>query len=118
MGNAKAMEIKIMKDNTFFWLQQWYYKNCNGDWEHERNIEISTIDNPGWSISLNLEDTNLKNKKFKKIKFDRNDKDWLFCEVKNHKFEGRCGPLNLLETLEIFRNWAESDSIDNNPKNY
>ena len=43
--------------NNFLWLQQWYYGHCNGDWEHGSGIHIDTLDNPGWSITINLEDT-------------------------------------------------------------
>jgi hypothetical protein len=32
---------------------------------------------------------------------------WLFCFIKDGKFEGRCGPFNLPEALKIFRKWAE-----------
>jgi hypothetical protein len=46
-----------MFDNNFLWLLKWYKSHCNGDWEHGRGIHLDTIDNPGWSLSINLEDT-------------------------------------------------------------
>ena len=27
------------------WIQNWFYSNCNGDWEHNRNIVIENLDN-------------------------------------------------------------------------
>lgn len=96
-----------MKDN-FYWLQKWYNSQCNGDWEHGNNIRISTLDNPGWSISINLEETKLQDMPFQEIKIDRTENDWLICFLRQGKFEGRCGPINLSEVIEIFHKWAES----------
>ena len=97
-----------MQEDHLLWLQNWYYNHCNGDWEHGSLIHIDTIDNPGWSVTINLENTNLHDKEFQKIKLELTNDNWLFCQVRSNKFEGRCGPLNLLEILQIFRNWAES----------
>jgi hypothetical protein len=32
------------------WLEQWYFRQCNGDWEHTHGIIIETLDNPGWAV--------------------------------------------------------------------
>ncbi len=53
--------------NDFLWLQYWYQIHCNGDWEHSSRIHIGTIDNPGWSLTINLEDTELESKEFQQI---------------------------------------------------
>jgi hypothetical protein len=29
------------------WLSFWFYQHCDGDWEHENQIKIQTLDNPG-----------------------------------------------------------------------
>jgi len=39
------------------WLQKWYADHCDGDWEHEYGIVIETLDNPGWSIVIDLKNT-------------------------------------------------------------
>lgn len=36
------------------WLQNWYYQLCDGEWEHQNRIRIETIDNPGWSIEIDI----------------------------------------------------------------
>ena len=69
---------------------------------------IDTLDNPGWSIAINLEDTELEDKNFQQIELEYSENNWLICFIKNNRFEGRCGPLNLPEVLQIFRDWAES----------
>jgi hypothetical protein len=99
-----------MKENDFEWLLNWHQSQCDGDWEHSAGIHIDTIDNPGWSISINLEGTELEQKKFQKIKIDNSETDWLRCFIEDHSFKGCCGSLNFLEVLHIFRNWAEDDS--------
>ena len=95
-----------MEQDNFLWLQQWYRSHCNGDWEHGAGIHIGTIDNPGWSIKVNLQDTELENKQFDKIHIERSENDWIFCVVKEGNFEGACGPMNLPEVLMLFRKWA------------
>ena len=33
-------------------LEDWYADLCNGDWEHFGGIEIQSLDNPGWMITV------------------------------------------------------------------
>jgi len=42
-------------------LQEWYLSQCNEDWEHTYGVSIGTIDNPGWSLEVELSDTSLEN---------------------------------------------------------
>lgn len=102
----RVMCVGMRQQDDFLWLQKWYLAHCNGDWEHESRIHIGTIDNPGWSISVNLLDTELENKQFEKIHMERSEHNWIFCAVRDGKFEGACGPMNLPEVFKIFRGWA------------
>jgi len=90
------------------WLEKWYLKNCNGDWEHSYGIKISTLDNPGWSLDIDLVDTNLEPKYFDAIKIDRSENDWLHCRIVDGVFKGRGGVQNLTELIKVFCKWAES----------
>jgi hypothetical protein len=36
------------------WLQEWYLEQCDREWEHEYGIKIGTLDNPGWTITIDL----------------------------------------------------------------
>ena len=101
-GKYQNNGFNNMNENNFLWLITWYYKQCNGDWEHGKGVHIDSIDNPGWSITVNLKDTELENKEFSEVEIDLTDENWLFCFVKNSQFEGRCGPLKLPEILKIF----------------
>jgi hypothetical protein len=43
--------------DALYLLQRWYVAQCNGEWEHSYGIEIGTLDNPGWSLRVDLKDT-------------------------------------------------------------
>ncbi len=93
--------------DLILWLQNWYYANCDGDWEHDQNILITTIDNPGWSIAIKLEGTILDNHGFFEKFIDRTDTDWIYCSIKDNLFKGYCGPLNMLELIQVFKGLVE-----------
>lgn len=99
-----------MHDSDFIWLIDWCKDQCNGDWEHGGGITVSTLDNPGWSFTVDLEGTLLEDKEFIKIKSEQSDDNWFICFVDNNKFEGRCGIKNLIEVIRIFRKWVTSSS--------
>jgi len=91
-------------------LQNWYASMCNDDWEHTYGVFISNIDNPGWSLKVELKDTYLYDVKFKDIKIQRDDEnDWVLCKVEEGDFQGYGGPENLSELLETFLSWAEGN---------
>lgn len=92
------------------WLENWFTKNCDGDWEHGYGIRINTLDNPGWSVSINLQGTELEDKNFKPVEIDRNDLDWIYCRVEDRTFRGAGGTMNLEELLMVFRQWALSEN--------
>jgi hypothetical protein len=56
-----------MKDNNFLWLLNCFQGRCNGNWEQGFGMHIGTTDNPGWSFSINLENTELENENFQEI---------------------------------------------------
>ena len=89
-------------------LQEWYYAQCDEEWEHSYGVTISTVDNPGWSLSVELTDTALENKPFVTIQKDADDREeWIHCSVRDGKFIGSGGPLKLEAIIEIFLAWAE-----------
>jgi hypothetical protein len=92
--------------DTLEWLQAWYLKQCDGDWEHGYGVKIDTLDNPGWIVSISLIGTELEGRTFNKISRDTSETDWIRCSLKDNSFEARAGPLNLREILDIFRKWA------------
>lgn len=91
------------------WLQEWYSLQCNGDWEHGNGIKITSIDNPGWYVAINLSETELENKQVDTIQIERTDDDWIYCKIENGCFSGAGGPGNLEEILKIFYHWATNE---------
>lgn len=92
--------------DTLLWLQNWYYQHCNGDWEHTYGVKIDTIDNPGWSVEINLVETCLENEHFDSSDIERDEENWYYCNVRDGKFIGAGGARNLEEILNSFRQWA------------
>jgi len=91
-------------------LQNWYLSQCNGDWEHLYGIKIDNIDNPGWTLEIDLLETSLVEKEFADVNIQRaNENDWVQCKIASNKFDGACGPKNLSEMIRIFLNWAEGE---------
>lgn len=97
-----------MEWNILQWVQEWFAQHCDGDWEHAQNFTITTIDNPGWSVTINLVGTKLENEPFSTVDIENSHDDWLYCTIKNQQFQGDGGVRNLIEILQIFINWAES----------
>jgi hypothetical protein len=98
---------------TLSWIQKWYFEQCDGDWEHGYGIRIETIDNPGWSVIICVENTDVQDKLFEIVNIERHENDWVHCKIDYDKqrdglqFYGYGGPENLGEILEIFKAWVE-----------
>ena len=83
-------------------IQNWYASNCNGDWEQSYGVRITTLDNPGWAVDIDLRGTPLEAIIFEPIELDRGEDDWIRCKIQDSVFYGRCGPNNLTKLLEAF----------------
>jgi len=88
------------------WLIEWYKGNCDGDWEHCYGIKIGTLDNPGWSVDMDLVDTYLEDVQFNKVQIYIDDLNWIHCSVVDGIFRGRGSTDKLEEILKIFSQWA------------
>ena len=96
-------------------LQNWYKINCDGDWEHSYGMSLTTLDNPGWHLIMNLSDTALENLQYIKEYQNKDvENDWFQLNVKNKKLEAYCGPSNLSQILNIFFDDIISNYSDNN----
>lgn len=105
-GKEKSSKCAV-SENDFLWLQQWYQLQSIGKPEEEQLIHISTLDNPGWSLIVNLKNSAFENIIFNPIKIDRSENDWMYASIKNQKFEAYCGPNNFFEILKFFRSVIE-----------
>jgi hypothetical protein len=89
--------------NQLTWLQSWYVEQCDGDWEHMYGVRIATLDNPGWSVDIDLTATPLEDLEQARHFDERDENDWISYELKESKFIGHCGPQNLEELISIFQ---------------
>jgi hypothetical protein len=97
--------------NDLEWLQSWYSRHCDGDWEHGQGVSITTLDNPGWSLDIDLADTEMEQVHFESVSRDVSEVEWIFCRIKDGQFQGRCGAHQLIEMISIFRSWCETVKI-------
>jgi len=92
------------------YLQAWYRRHCDGDWEHEYGVEVGTLDNPGWRLEVDLEATELEGKTLERHNVQRSDDDWWQAWCDGSKFHVAAGPENLTDAINAFRTFAESHS--------
>lgn len=92
---------------ALFWLQAWYAVNCDGEWEHGYGVSMETLDNPGWSVKIEVRGTELEGRSYAGVDVERGDHDWIKATVEDGAFRAYCGPLNLGEALTAFRRWAQ-----------
>ena len=104
------MDFKTMiqNDNILQWLQNWYQSQCDGEWEHEYGVKIDTADNPGWSIHINLEYTELEELIYGTPVIENSEDDWYFIKVENSIFYAAGDPTKLELLLWKFRELVEA----------
>lgn len=93
--------------NKLLWIQTWFLAQCNGDWEHTYGVKIDTLDNPGWSVIIDLTGTMLESVSMTPVVNERTDDNWVNCSIVERQFRGYGGPENLLEVLEVFKGLSE-----------
>jgi hypothetical protein len=108
-----------MSDECLEWLMRWYLAECNSDWEHSYGLKIDTLDNPGWSLKIDLRETELEGRPFQRVAKGEAASDleewqrsgsWWVADVKADAFEAACGPLDLPAVIQLFRDWVEQPS--------
>jgi len=87
-------------------LEAWYAARCNGEWEHAHGVRIDTLDNPGWSVIIDLVGTSLGEVPFPEINELDSETEWMSCAVREQRFEGRGGPAMLHRILSVFLEWS------------
>lgn len=89
------------------WLCGWFAAQCDGEWEHEFGVAIGTLDNPGWTLRVDLTSTTLCDRSFSAEQVDEEDY-WLrlWREDTPAVFHGAGSPTALVEMISRFRRWA------------
>ena len=89
-------------------LQQWYLSNCNGDWEHTYGVSIGTLDNPGWSLKIELTGTSCDGRDLARCAVGDHDTDesWHVRWVADNEYHAAGGALMLTTMIDDFLRWA------------
>lgn len=101
-----------MTESNLNWLQKWYAAECDGDWEHEYGVNINTVGNPGWSVTIEYSYTDLdgferpvvKNKNYE------TEDNWFFTKFENNIFEASGDPTKLDLMIGEFRKVWEKET--------
>ncbi|MBY5311967.1 rhodanese-related sulfurtransferase [Rhizobium leguminosarum] len=88
-------------------LCAWFERQCVDEWYEDRGVKIDTMDNPGWSMKVDLKGTALQDKDFQEIRVERSDRDWFVARRNDQVFEAFGGSISLNEMIESFLAWAE-----------
>lgn len=111
-------DVESMEDNLI-WLSRWYLAQCDNDWEHSYGVKIDTLDNPGWSIKIDLANTQVEGRAFERVEHGEPSRDleewrrtgsWWVARVEGDFFKVACGPLDLSAAIGVFRRWVESSA--------
>lgn len=90
-------------------LMKWYQSHCDGDWEHDQRVRIGTLDNPGWTLDVNVAGTEASGRTIALTRIERDERNWVHYEVARDAFIGQGGASNLAELLELFLGFVEQD---------
>jgi len=105
-----------MNGDHLNWLGHWYLSQCDSDWEHSYGVKIDTLDNPGWSLKIELANTPLDGRGVERVAHGEPSDDleawqragsWWIAAVQSNVFEAHCGPLDLAKIIGLFRQWTE-----------
>jgi hypothetical protein len=94
-------------------LQEWFARQCDGNWEHNEGVSIESCDNPGWWVKIGLKGTRLENVAFEPLSENVDHRGhpagprWIDCRVLDGQWSGSGDETKLERILEIFLSWAE-----------
>ncbi|NRD21007.1 hypothetical protein HNV08_13200 [Winogradskyella eckloniae] len=89
------------------WIQDWFKSNCDGDWEHGDAIQITTLDNPGWDVEIDISKTSIANLEIKWVLNENGKQDWYGVKIQNQRFRAAGDASKLTYLLNLFREMIE-----------
>ena len=101
------------------WLENWYESQCDGNWEHDYGVKIENIDNPGWSITINI------NEIIEKVTLNKIDwtiigdfeSKWVGFMLSDDIFKASGSSKNLSILIYIFKQIVENKNINHDEIN-
>ena len=105
-----------MSDNLE-WLEDWYQRQCDGDWEHTQGIRLESLRRRGWRLTISLEGTSAENIAPNRLNFGTSGEEWIDCSICEARFEGAGDPRRLEQIIGVFRKWVEDrGNLSNSPE--
>jgi hypothetical protein len=91
------------------WLQGWFASKCDGEWEKQWGVSLTSTDDGGWFLSVPLMETELEGRAFDRVDHNKkgHDESWWICQIGESHFLAACGPRDLAAVIGLFRAWAE-----------
>ena len=79
------------------WIQDYVYRNADGEWENTNNISIEIIDNPGLMMRCDIDTYRFKCENYAGLELSITNLDWIITRYDSRKSEffGVCGVKNL-----------------------
>lgn len=102
-ANTESMSATL----PFTGLQDWYLRGSDGELEPTYDIQIDTLEEPGWSLCIQLDGTALAGRALPEMAIERTQSDWIHAWTDDHALHIDCGPLNLTEAIKTFTSWAQ-----------
>lgn len=90
------------------WIEEWYASHCDGEWEHQFGVQLETIDNPGWSLRIELRGTSHQGLTQSWQQLNRTEVNWIHWCVSGDRFIGYCGARNLTELIQIAHDYLRA----------
>ena len=91
------------------WLSQWLLDQCDGDWEHENGVSITTLDNPGFQIEIDIKDARIAALNIRTGTVENSENDWYSYKIVDGRFIAAGDPLKLEFLLQTFKQIIEGD---------
>ena len=92
-------------------LSEWYVAQCDDLWEHRWGLSITTIDNPGFALSIDLTGTPLEDVEFIRMEVEIDTLNgWYVCWKEEGKFQAAGAPSRIEDMIECFLNWASTET--------
>jgi hypothetical protein len=94
--------------DNFSWLENWFTRQCDGDWEHGEGVVIESLDDPGWWVRIDLNGTRYDEVQNRDLLDERpGEANWIRCVIRDGKFDGMGSPEMLGRIVQLFRMWIE-----------
>jgi hypothetical protein len=88
--------------DLFHKLENWYSSQCDGEWEHQFGIAIETLDNPGWEVTIDLDETKWCDLIYEKRIGIIEQSSWMWASISECKFQGSGDTSKLNEIITTF----------------